>query len=62
MVPFFGRREIVKGAAYSFYEFSSNTLLNDADWMKKLLTEAHPSWVAPYISQEPLSCPARDPF
>jgi len=61
-VPFFGRREIVKGAAYSFYEFSSNTLLNDAEWMQKLPTQPHPSWIAPYISQKLLSCPARDPF
>jgi hypothetical protein len=61
-VPYFGRHEIVKGAAYSFYEFSSNALLQDADWMKQLPTEAHPSWIAPYISQKQLSCPARDPF
>ncbi|MGO9256627.1 MAG: DUF3160 domain-containing protein [Bryobacteraceae bacterium] len=61
-VPFFGRHEIVKGAAYSFYEFSSSTPLNDADWMKKLPTQPHPSWIAPYISQKSLSCPARDPF
>jgi len=32
LVPFFGRRESVKGAAYSFYEFASNSLLNDAEW------------------------------
>jgi hypothetical protein len=60
--PFFGRHEIVKGAAYSFYEFNSNTLLNDADWVKKLSAQPHPSWVAGYVSQKPLSCPARDPF
>lgn len=60
--PFFGRHEIVKGAAYSFYEFSSSTLLDDAGWMKKLSTQPHPSWVAPYVSQKPLSCPPRDPF
>lgn len=60
--PFFGRHEIVKGAAYSFYEFSSNTLLDDAGWMKQLATQPHPSWVAPYVSQKPLSCPPRDPF
>jgi hypothetical protein len=61
-VPFFGRHEIVKGAAYSFYEFSSNTLLNDADWIKKLPAQPHPAWIAPYVSQKPLSCPPRDPF
>ena len=61
-VPYFGRHEIVKGAAYSFYQFSSNALLNDADWVKKLPAEPHPNWIAPYVSQKPLSCPARDPF
>jgi len=60
--PFFGRHEIVKGAAYSFYEFSSTTLLNDADWIKKLPTQPRPSWIAPYVSQQSLSCPPRDPF
>jgi hypothetical protein len=61
-VPFFGRHEIVKGAAYSFYEFSSMTVLNDADWLKRLPSQSHPSWIAPYLSQRQLSCPARDPF
>ena len=61
-VPYFGKHEIVKGAAYSFYEFSSNSLLNDADWLKRLPSQPHPTWVAPYISAKPLSCPAHDPF
>lgn len=61
-VPFFGRHEIVKGATYSFYEISSTSVLNDADWMKKLPSQLHPSWIAPYLSQKQLSCPARDPF
>jgi len=61
-VPFFGRREIVKGAAYSYYEFLSDTLLNDADWLKKVAAQAHPAWVAPYVSANGLSCPARKPF
>jgi hypothetical protein len=61
-VPFFGRREIVKGAAYSYYEFLSDTLLNDADWLKKVAAQPHPAWVAPYVSAKSLSCPARKPF
>ena len=61
-VPFFGRREIVKGAAYSYYEFLSDTLLNDSDWLKKVAAQPHPAWVAPYISANGLSCPARKPF
>jgi hypothetical protein len=62
VVPWFGRHEIVKGAAYSFYEFTSDLLLDDADWLKKLPAERHPAWVAPYVSPDNLSCPARDPF
>jgi hypothetical protein len=61
-VPYYGRREIVKGSAYSFYEFKSNSLLNDADWLKAVATQAHPAWVAPYVSPQVLSCPARNPF
>jgi hypothetical protein len=62
IVPWFGRHEIVKGAAYSFYEFTSDTLLDDADWLKKLPSARHPAWVAPFVSPDNLSCPARDPF
>lgn len=61
-VPFFGRREMVKGAAYSFYELLSNKLLDDADWLKSLPTERHPAWIAPYVSGNNLSCPPRKSF
>jgi hypothetical protein len=62
VVPFFGRHEIVKGAAYSFYEFSSPSLLNDADWLKRLPSQPHPAWIAPFVSSKELSCPPNDPF
>ena len=61
-VPYFGRHEIVKGAAYSYYEFTANTILDDADWLKRVAAEPHPAWVAPFISPNLLSCPAHDPF
>jgi len=61
-VPFFGRRQIVKGAAYSFYELLSDKLLDDADWLKQLPTQPHPAWVSPYVSANELSCPPRKPF
>ncbi|MGB8028381.1 MAG: DUF3160 domain-containing protein [Terracidiphilus sp.] len=32
VVPYFGRREIVKGSVYSYYEFPSTTPLTDIDW------------------------------
>ncbi len=35
VVPYFGRREIVKGSIYSYYEFPSPTPLADLDWAGK---------------------------
>ncbi len=35
VVPYFGRREIVKGSIYSYYEFPSATPLTDLDWAGK---------------------------
>ena len=32
VVPYFGRREIVKGSVYSYYEFTSPKPLNDLEW------------------------------
>jgi len=61
-VPFYGRQEIVKGGAYSFYEFVNDALLDDQDWLKRLPSQPHPAWVAPYVSAKNLSCPARNPF
>lgn len=61
-VPFFGRREMVKGAAYSFYELLSAKLLDDADWLKSLPTQRRPAWIAPFVSGNNLSCPPRKPF
>jgi hypothetical protein len=61
-VPFFGRREMVKGAVYSFYEFLSDKLLDDAGWLKMLPAQRHPEWVAPFMSENNLSCPPRKPF
>jgi hypothetical protein len=62
VVPYFGRREIVKGSAYSYYEFSSPAPLSDADWRARLRNEPRPAWVTPFISNQNLSCPAKDPY
>jgi Protein of unknown function (DUF3160) len=35
VVPYFGRREIVKGSVYSYYEFPSSTPLTDLSWAGK---------------------------
>lgn len=62
VVPYFGRHQIVKGAAYSFYEFASPEIRNDEDWLKKAAAQPHPAWIAPHVSQSKLSCPPRSPF
>ncbi|AUB85006.1 DUF3160 domain-containing protein [Candidatus Thiodictyon syntrophicum] len=60
VVPFYGRRQLVKGAVYSFYEFASPRLLDDAAWRQMLGTQAHPAWIAPFVSR--LGLPDGDPF
>jgi hypothetical protein len=62
IVPYFGRREVVKGSVYSYYEFRSASPLSDADWRARLAGEARPSWVTAYVSNETLSCPSRNPY
>ncbi|MEO7651146.1 MAG: DUF3160 domain-containing protein, partial [Bryobacteraceae bacterium] len=62
IVPYFGRAEIVKGVSYSFYEFTSGELLDDAQWRARAVTQPRPEWIAPFISAAELSCPARSPL
>jgi hypothetical protein len=56
IVPYFGRREIVKGAAYSYYEFTSNAPMTDEEWRKKVDSQARPVWLQPYVSGQGGSC------
>ncbi|WP_295455364.1 DUF3160 domain-containing protein [uncultured Thiodictyon sp.] len=60
VVPFYGRRQLVKGGVYSFYEFASPRLLDDAAWREMLGSQAHPAWIAPFVSHQTL--PEGDPF
>jgi len=53
VVPYFGRRQIVKGAAYSYYEFKSNRLLNDEDWRNMTESQARPAWIRPFFTNKP---------
>ncbi len=62
VTPFYGRTQIVKGAAYSYYEFASQELLNDEEWRRRLPSETRPARIRPYLSEAVLSCPPRDPF
>lgn len=68
-VPYFGRREIVKGSVYSYYEFTSPKPLNDLEWAGERDSELkveggavdlqqRPAWVERFISKEQLSSKA----
>jgi hypothetical protein len=61
-VPYFGRREIVKGAVYSFYEFGSDSLFNDKEWQDRLSKENRLGWIETFVSDRALACPPRQPF
>jgi hypothetical protein len=62
VVPFFGRRQLVKGAVYSFYEFQSDSLFNDKEWQARLSTQNRPAWIKPLVTDKGLSCPPQKPF
>lgn len=50
IVPFYGRKQIVKGAVYSYYEFGSNEILNDTEWRAIVNRQEFLPWVRPYIT------------
>jgi hypothetical protein len=61
IVPFFGRKEIVKGAVYSYRELAASAPMTDKEWLEKVDTLALPAWIAPHFSATNLSCPAKTP-
>ncbi len=51
VVPFYGRRQIVKGPVYSYYEFGSEDLLNSEKW-KESDKYSRPGWIEPFFDGE----------
>jgi hypothetical protein len=47
IVPYYGRREIVKGPVYSYYEFASAAQLNSETW-RKMARPRMPVWIEVY--------------
>lgn len=43
VVPYFGRRQIAKGAVYSYYEFTSPENLGSGKW--RSMNQPHPVWI-----------------
>jgi hypothetical protein len=48
VVPFFGRRQIVKGSVYTYYEVISSNIFNDAEWRERVQSEKSLPWVNAY--------------
>ena len=55
IVPFYGRRQIVKGSVYSYYEFKSDQLINDEEWRGKAAIQEFLPWIKPFISDKKAS-------
>jgi hypothetical protein len=55
IVPFYGRKQIVKGSVYSYYEFKSNQLINDEEWRLKAVKQEFLPWIKPYITDQKTS-------
>ena len=62
IVPYFGRRQVTKGAVYSYYEFVSEQLMDDAQWLESLPSRQHPAWISPYLSRSLPACPPSNPY
>ncbi len=52
LVPYFGRREVVRGPVYAFYELSSESLLDDDEWRQDLNRQKRPAWVVPFLGRD----------
>jgi len=56
IVPYFGRRQIVAGAVYSYHEFVSQDLYDYERWRKEVATHPHPTWGQPMFAQPGDAC------
>jgi hypothetical protein len=62
IAPYFGRRQIVIGSTYSYYEFTSKTLYDNERWRKEIGSHERPAWVQPFIAPADSLCrPAASP-
>ncbi|MFN7950652.1 MAG: DUF3160 domain-containing protein [bacterium] len=56
VVPFHGRRQIVKGPVYGYYEVERDAPMDDATWRKEVTKVPRPRWVAPFVGGPPCEC------
>lgn len=49
LMPFYGRRQIVKGAVYSYYEFANSTPISDQDWRSRIGEQEVNPWIKRFV-------------
>jgi hypothetical protein len=62
IVPYYGRRQIVKGCVYSLYSFIEPNPVSDTDWRSEIDKHELPDWIKMYVTEKKLSCPAKISF
>ncbi|WP_224244985.1 DUF3160 domain-containing protein [Hyalangium gracile] len=50
VVPHLGRRQIVRGAVYSYYEVIQDEPISDEEWQAMEARTPRPTWIAPFIA------------
>jgi len=60
IVPFYGRRQFVKGSIYSYYEFTSMTLMNDKEWNTASFKQPFLPWIKPFVLPVELKAKTQD--
>lgn len=51
VIPHLGRRQIVRGAVYAYYELIHDEPLSDAEWQQREARTPRPSWLAPFVAK-----------
>ena len=49
VVPHLGRRQLVRGAVYAYYELVNSEPLSDDEWREREEKTPRPSWLAPFV-------------
>ncbi len=57
IVPFHGKRELVRGSVYSYYEFASGHPLTDDEWRQSEEQTSRPAWIQPFFVGKHMGCP-----
>jgi hypothetical protein len=49
VVPHLGRRQLVRGAVYAYYELINDEPLSDEEWRSREAKTPRPAWIAPFV-------------